>query len=202
MSKNLELESKTLITPTIYQNIVTTFTKENEFWQSNYYFDDTNSTLKAAKISLRIRLYDDHAEQTMKIPTPKKSNFHSSVELTDALTLSEAESFLKKVQTGDNANFNGSIGQYLKQHFPDINLRLFTYSKTKRCLLNGPQNCELTLDETHYPDGYFDFELEIENDDAALIQAVLQKLKHNFNFEQIPENKHESKIARASKHKI
>ncbi|KRL63860.1 CYTH domain-containing protein [Lactobacillus psittaci] len=202
MSKNLELESKTLITPTIYQNIVTTFAKENEFWQSNYYFDDTNSTLKAAKISLRIRLYDDHAEQTMKIPTPKKSNFHSSVELTDALTLSEAESFLKKVQTGDNANFNGSIGQYLKQHFPDINLRLFTYSKTKRCLLNGPQNCELTLDETHYPDGYFDFELEIENDDAALIQAVLQKLKHDFNFEKIPEKKHESKIARASKHKI
>ena len=42
--------------------------------------------------------------------------------------------------------------------------------------MNGPQNCELTLDATSYPDNYQDFELEIENTNPALIQTVLTKL--------------------------
>jgi uncharacterized protein YjbK len=67
--------------------------------------------------------------------------------------------------------------------------------------MNGPQDCELTLDATSYPDGYEDFELEIENDDPVLITNVLTKLESDYNFKQNSSNTNQSKIARASIHK-
>ena len=64
MSKNIEIESKILLSQKLYQQIITSFTKKAKFEQSNYYFDNQQQTLKKDAISLRIRLYHDHAEQT------------------------------------------------------------------------------------------------------------------------------------------
>ena len=66
---------------------------------------------------------------------------------------------------------------------------------------NGLQNCELTLDATSYPDGYQDFELEIENNDPALIKQVQTKLEHDYGFKQTKANTNQNKIARASAHR-
>lgn len=67
--------------------------------------------------------------------------------------------------------------------------------------MNGPENCELTLDATSYPDSYKDYELEIENTNPTLIQKVQQILEKDFNFTQTADNTNQNKIARASAHK-
>lgn len=201
MSKNLEIEAKTLLHQNIYQKIIKGFPIKSDFVQENYYFDTPNDLLKNHRISLRIRIYADQAEQTMKVPDPNpiQNNFHEVIEINDNLTHSDAE----KLVAQKKFTFQGNIGQYLSNHFASeqANLALFTWSKTRRILLNGPQNCELTLDATEYPDGFKDYELEIENTDPALINQVQLLLEQKFDFKQNNSNTNQSKIARASAHR-
>lgn len=201
MSKNREIEAKTLLHKAIYQQIIKDFPIKADFVQENYYFDTPNDLLKNHHISLRIRIYEDHAEQTMKVPdlNPVQNNFHEVIEINDNLTRSKAQNSVAQ----KNFAFQGNIGQYLNEHFDSeqANLTLFTWSKTRRILLNGPQNCELTLDATEYPDSYKDYELEIENTNPNLIDEVQKQLEQKYDFKQNPANTNQSKIARASAHR-
>ena len=201
MSKNREIEAKTLLHKETYQKIVSDFPVKSDFVQENYYFDTPDKLLKKHHISLRIRIYSDHAEQTMKVPDPNpvQKNYHEVIEINDNLTHAQAKELVAK----KHFTFHGNIGQYLSAHFTKEQdaVSLFTWSKTRRILMNGPQDCELTLDATSYPDGYEDFELEIENDDPVLITNVLAKLESDYNFKQNSSNTNQSKIARASIHK-
>ena len=201
MSKNREIEAKTLLAQDVYQKIVNSFPIRADFVQENYYFDTPDDLLKDHHISLRIRIYADHAEQTMKVPdlNPVQKKFHEVIEINDNLTHDQA----KKLVAQEHVDFKGNIGDYLDQHFSDQKeqLQLFTWSKTRRILMNGLQNCELTLDATSYPDGYQDFELEIENTDLALIKQVQTELEHDYGFKQTKANTNQNKIARASAHR-
>ncbi|EFQ44563.1 adenylate cyclase [Lactobacillus crispatus CTV-05] len=200
MSKNREIEAKTLLNKSVYDQITAAFPIKSDFTQENYYFDTADDLLKNHQISLRIRIYATHAEQTMKVPDPNpvQKNFHEVIEINDELTHAQA----KKLVAKKHFKFTGNIGAYLDNHFANDQkkLHLFTWSKTRRILMNGPQNCELTLDATSYPDNYQDFELEIENTNPALIQTVLTKLEQEYDFEQTAANTNQSKIARASAH--
>lgn len=201
MSKNREIEAKTLLHRETYQKIVNNFPVKSDFVQENYYFDTPDKLLKKHHISLRIRIYSNHAEQTMKVPDPNpvQRNYHEVIEINDNLTHAQAKELVAKKHFA----FHGNIGQYLTAHFAKEQdaLSLFTWSKTRRILMNGPQDCELTLDATSYPDGYEDFELEIENDDPVLITKVLTILESTYNFKQDSSNTNKSKIFRASAHK-
>ncbi|ALI52972.1 CYTH domain-containing protein [Lactobacillus helveticus] len=201
MSKNREIEAKTLLHRETYQKIVNDFPVKSDFVQENYYFDTPDKLLKKHHISLRIRIYSNHAEQTMKVPDPNpvQRNYHEVIEINDNLTHAQAKELVAKKHFA----FHGNIGQYLTAHFAKEQdaLSLFTWSKTRRILMNGPQDCELTLDATSYPDGYEDFELEIENDDPVLITKVLTILESTYNFKQDSSNTNKSKIFRASAHK-
>lgn len=201
MSKNREIEAKTLLHRETYQKIVNDFPVKSDFVQENYYFDTPDKLLKKHHISLRIRIYSDHAEQTMKVPDPNpvQRSYHEVIEINDNLTHAQAKELVAKKHFA----FHGNIGQYLTAHFAKEQdaLSLFTWSKTRRILMNGPQDCELTLDATSYPDGYEDFELEIENDDPVLITKVLAILESTYNFKQDSSTTNKSKIFRASAHK-
>lgn len=201
MSKNREIEAKTLLHRETYQKIVNDFPVKSDFVQENYYFDTPDKLLKKHHISLRIRIYSDHAEQTMKVPdtNPVQRNYHEVIEINDNLTHAQAKELVAKKHFA----FHGNIGQYLTAHFAKEQdaLSLFTWSKTRRILMNGTQDCELTLDATSYPDGYEDFELEIENDDPVLITKVLTILESTYNFKQDSSNTNKNKISRASAHK-
>lgn len=201
MSKNREIEAKTLLHKETYQKIVNSFPVKSDFVQENYYFDTPDKLLKKHQISLRIRIYSDRAEQTMKVPDPNpvQKNFHEVIEINDDLSLNQA----KKLVAKKHFTFQGNIGKYLTSHFNDQQneIKLFTWSKTRRILMNGPENCELTLDATSYPDNYKDYELEIENTNPALIAKILAKLEKDYHFTQNATNTNQSKIARASAHK-
>lgn len=94
MSKNREIEAKTLLAQDVYQKIVNSFPIRADFVQENYYFDTPDDLLKDHRISLRIRIYADHAEQTMKVPdlNPVQKKFHEVIEINDNLTHDQAKS--------------------------------------------------------------------------------------------------------------
>ncbi|MBA1394033.1 CYTH domain-containing protein, partial [Lactobacillus sp. XV13L] len=174
MSENTEIEAKVVLPQDIYRKVLAGFASKSSFDQVNYYFDTDSGLLKEANVSCRIRLFADHGEQTLKVPntSPVQANYHEAIEINDALTLAAARHLVDQAQTHPDFNFHGTVGSYLNAHFgPAISLRLQTYSKTHRSLLRGPHGCELTLDDTVYPDGYEDFELEIENSQLALIKG-------------------------------
>lgn len=205
MTKNREIEAKTILKESVYNHLKATFPKKADFIQENYYFDTPNWDLKNHNIGLRIRIFTDHAEQTMKVPDtrPVQKKFHEVIEINDNLTLTKARELVKQAQEGQSFIFSGNVGQYLQEHFTDLqkHLVLFTWSKTRRILANGPQDCELTLDKTSYPDQYQDFELEIENTDPNLIKQVQTQLEHDFSFKQTKNNTNQNKIARATAHR-
>lgn len=202
MTQNREIEAKTILSKTVYQNIVKAFPGKADFKQENYYFDTTKSLLKHHKIALRIRIFKDHAEQTLKVPDlrPVQSKFHEVIEINDKLELQQAKSLVKQASNDKEITFTGTVGAYLSKHFSTQKYHLLTWSKTERILLNGPENCELTLDATSYPDGFEDYELEIENTDPALIKNVLLMLEKEYNFKQTNSNTNQSKIGRAFAH--
>ncbi|RVU69905.1 MULTISPECIES: CYTH domain-containing protein [Lactobacillus] len=205
MSKNREIEAKTLLTKEVYQKLCHAFPLKADFKQENYYFDSPNFFLKQHQIGLRIRLFEDHAEQTMKVPDPcpVQKKFHEVIEINDDLSLTHAKELLSQAENGHQFTFAGNVGQYLQEHFPEeiSQLKLFTWSKTRRILASGPQNCELTLDATSYPDGYQDYELEIENTDPTLIKKVQLELEEAYSFTQNSKNTNQNKIGRATAHR-
>ncbi|CCI81701.1 CYTH domain-containing protein [Lactobacillus hominis] len=205
MTKNIEIESKTLITQDTYEKMVAAFAKKSEYIQQNFYFDTPNLDLANNYSSVRIRVYVEHAEQTLKAKEkdPKQNKYHEVVEINDLLPLAQAEQMVHAAQDKEHFTFGGDVGNYLNKHFDKeiVNtLELRTWSKTRRIMADGPDKCDLTLDLTEYEDGFCDFELEIENDDPSLIKKVLGELQKQFNFKSTPENTNQNKVERAFTH--
>ena len=205
MSQNNEIEAKIILPKAIYQKLCHDFPVKQSFTQENYYFDTTESLLKQYNISCRIRLFSDHAEQTLKVPNknPIQNDFHEAIEINDSLKLDEAKALIKHVAKGSPIIFKYSVGEYLDQKFSQkLKLHLQTFCKTHRTLANGPQNCELTFDDNIYPDNYEDFELEIENHNPDLIEQILAELKKEYKFTQNYTNTNQAKVARAYIHRV
>lgn len=206
MSKNLEIESKTLLDKETYEKMRAAFTAKSDFIQKNYYFDIPDFDLKNSDASLRIRILVDHAEQTIKVKetNPKEKKYSERIEINDLLSVAQAEQMTQSSYEGDFFLFGGDVGDYLQKYYSSEaihSLKLISWSQTRRILANGPENCELTLDLTEFPDGYYDFELEIENDDPDIIKKVLSELEKQFNFTVNKENTNQSKVQRAWEHK-
>jgi uncharacterized protein YjbK len=202
MSENQEIEAKYLLTSELYQQLLHAFPSKQSFSQANYYYDTPDFNLRAHFCGLRIRTFKDHAEETMKVPDPAKlqNKFHEVMEINDKLALQTAKDLVKE----HKLLLTGQVGAYLKHHFADsiAGLQQFSWSKTQRCLVNGPSNCELTLDETQYPDGWVDFELEIENHNPQTIQRVSELLQQQFNFHPGQNECNQNKIDRATQHRL
>ena len=206
MSKNLEIESKTLLDKDTYEKMRDAFTAKSDFIQKNYYFDTPDFDLKNSDASLRIRILVDHAEQTIKVKEtkPKENKYSERVEINGLLSVAQAEQMAQSAYEGTFFLFGGDVGNYLQKHYSKESihsLKLISRSQTRRILAVGPENCELTLDLTEFPDGYYDFELEIENDDPATIKKVLAELEKQFDFKANKENTNQSKVKRAWEHK-
>ena len=206
MSKNLEIESKTLLGKETYKKIRAAFSPKADFIQRNYYFDTPDFDLKNSDASLRIRILVDHAEQTIKVKdaNPRENKYSERIEINDLLSVAQAEQMVKSSHEGTFFLFGGDVGDYLQKHYSNEaihSLKLISWSQTRRTIINGPENCELTLDLTEFPDEYYDFELEIENDDPNIIKKVLAELEKQFNFKVNKENTNQSKVKRAWEHK-
>lgn len=193
MSKQVETEFKTLITAQKAQLIKSQLPLITVFDQTNYYYELPNKALKNHKIALRTRLFKDCGEQTLKIPQFTKTNAHRLIEITDNLTLSQANDLI----TQQGILQNGQIAKQLSAlNIPLSELFIWGSAKTTRSLLKFHEQT-VTLDMTTYPDQTTDYELEIEVSNLTIGQQYFEEICQTF---EITDFIYDNKIARASQH--
>ena len=187
----LEIEFKTLLSQEKFNQIKTDYAFAPAFTQTNYYYDTKDRQLKAQHCGLRLRLFADHAEQTLKVPAPVKSAVHHQLlEITDPLTLPQAKILIAH-KTFDQ---NHQVGQALRKRQINLqDLQLLTQATTTRRVCSLPYG-DLTLDHTRYLNGHRDFELELETKTPQKAHAAYQALLHHY---QICEQPVVNKVTRA-----
>lgn len=187
MSKEIEIEFKSMLTNDEYERLLHYYTITNDQFviQTNLYFDTVDFQLKQQGMGLRIRRFAEKAEATLKVPQSI-----SLLEITDTLTLADTEQALQ------NNQFTSKAIEILAQlHNLAISLtdlHLIGQLTTKRVEFMIPEG-KLALDESWYSDQH-DFELEIEVPDASYGEAEFKQLLNNF---QLPYRKTQNKIVRA-----
>jgi uncharacterized protein YjbK len=94
-----EIEFKSLIEEKKFKELMMYFsmiaTKKESYVQTNYYFDDENSSLNERGITLRLRCKKDQWELTAKLPSDKKALFSESTEYNEALSEEEAKQLVE-----------------------------------------------------------------------------------------------------------
>ncbi|MFC6169321.1 CYTH domain-containing protein [Loigolactobacillus jiayinensis] len=182
MSRQKEREFKNLLTAAEYQLLQQTYNFNLSFKQTNLYFDTATQQLRQMGCGLRIRLFVDQAEQTLKVPA---SDNHDLWELTDQLNVAVARR--GEIQRA------GQVADYLQKHKIDIaHLQMTGYAQTKRQQVRLPAGL-LVLDQTIYADDGVDYELELEvtaDTTATIFQEIL-------SLRDIPQRPVTNKVARA-----
>lgn len=175
MSIQSEQEFKTLITADEAAAMQAALTFAPAFGQANTYYDTDDYRLQKASLGLRIRLFNTRAEETLKLP---KGPDRLLEEMTDPLTVSEARQLIR----ANSIATHGQIREYLaSQQIEPASLQQFAAATTWRHLLDTPAG-KLTLDETHYPNGKRDWELELEYHDEPAAKAYWSQLVSEFNI--------------------
>ncbi|WP_368251735.1 CYTH domain-containing protein [Enterococcus sp. 2201sp1_2201st1_B8_2201SCRN_220225] len=191
MTTAKEIEFKTMLTAEEFQRVKTHYqlTEKTVKKQTNYYFDTPDQRLKKRHWGLRIRLYPDSAEQTLKIPASTGGLW----EITDSLTLKEAQRLTKKAQLkadGQIANKLASIGIKVEE------IVLLADLTTARWEFKIPAGL-LAIDESWYGNGH-DYELELEVSDFTQGKEQFQHLLTELDLTFRPGA---NKITRAIKEK-
>lgn len=188
MTIALEREFKNPLTQAEFQRILNQYDFAPVFIQSNRYFDTLNGELKQRHMGLRIRCFETYGEQTLKVPYKDSNQDHALTEITDPLTLTQAQA--GKLQT------SGQVNNYLKKIGLPLNmlqpLGLIT-TKRHQCAL--PIGL-LVLDETTFPDHTTDYEIELETQQAKHSIALDAWLKQLA----IPQRPSLNKIQRLLQH--
>lgn len=91
MSKELEIEFKTLLTKEEYVRLCERFKDCKRNLQINYYFDTSRFTLKASEIGLRVRMMD----KDKYVVTLKKKKGYVLQEINETITKETFDQFLE-----------------------------------------------------------------------------------------------------------
>lgn len=179
MAESVEIEYKSMLSATEFQQVITYFhlNEENFHTQTNFYFDTPDQKLKALGCGLRIRLTATKGELTLKTPLAE-----GLLETTDTFSPSQAQEFLA---TG-MILLNGTVAEALRRLGIDpTEVRLFTQLKTKRAEFSIPAGL-LALDESWYGATGHDYELELEVKEASQGQAEFRSLLQRLGVQEKP----------------
>jgi len=187
MSHQVEKEFKNLLTKDEYEQLLTVFELDGKepVHQTNVYYDTADGQLRHQGMGLRIRIYDDFSEQTLKSPLGE----HEMLETTDPLSLEEGNHLVRNGQL----KLNGDVARLLKEKEIAIeNIEPVGQLSTFRYIIPVPEG-EFCLDASYYQDQN-DYELEFETNDVEIGLPVFEKflVKHGIN-----RRKTLQKIARA-----
>ena len=172
MSQNIEKEFKNLLNKEEYEALIVAFDLDETepTKQTNIYFDTPDFKLKGLNSGLRIRMYEDKGEITLKTPIQE----NEKLETNDDLTLDEAktlvEAHLMKA-TGNVADKLKGLG------IAPWDLVIIGQLSTIRYDFPGDKGT-FFLDKSFYQD-QMDYELEFESeslDEGALIFQNFLKL--------------------------
>lgn len=187
MSKEIEIEFKSMLTKNEYETLLRYYNVSDEQFvtQTNLYFETTDFQLKQHGMGLRIRRFADKAEATLKIPQTI-----GLLEVTDPLTLNEVDEALAKDQFAQQA---AEILEQLKTlKIPLSDLHLIGKLITKRAEFMISEG-KLALDESWYSE-HHDFELELEVPNSGFDETAFKHLLAKFD---LPYRKTQNKIVRA-----
>jgi uncharacterized protein YjbK len=169
MQTNLEIEYKTLLSLSEFDQLGKRFSHVAPVRQTNHYFDTPDLKLRANKLSLRIRTFDDAAEMTLKIPQ-KVGNLEHNI----ALTSEEANAILATKTLPQNCINIQNILELLKGYAIDLSAVRFLGSLTTTRREYETSIGLMALDKNEYS-GRLDYELELEVADA-------RSGEKNFNY--------------------
>lgn len=188
---SLEIEFKNLLTASEYADLKQSYPFGHPFRQQNFYFDTAVSALRRINCGLRIRIFADYAEQTLKIPAPLKSAAkHQLYEITDRLTVAQAQQLVAQQQIMAPSQVATALAA---RQIDRTQLQLIGSGSTLRCLAPLAAG-DLTLDQTSYPNQRQDFELELETTTPATSVTFYHELLQQH---QIPQRPRQNKVARA-----
>lgn len=180
--KQLEIEYKTMLSKEHFQQLQHDFRDAPAIEQVNIYFDTPDFDLKAQRSSLRVRLFQERAELTLKTPETI-----GNLEHNQQLTPREVERILSDLEFP-----RGSIVHTLKKkQIPSNQLKNLGSLKTIRREKKFAFGL-LALDENGYR-GQVDYELEVEVVDAIQGKLTFERF---LRLKQIPFLPAKSKIAR------
>lgn len=183
MKTNLEIEYKTLLSLSEFDQLRKRFSHIKPVRQTNHYFDTTDLKLRGNKLSLRLRTFDDAAEMTLKIPQ-KVGNLEHNISLTSE----EGMAILAGRSLPQNCINIQSILDILKDYAIDAaDIQLLGSLTTIRREYQTPIGL-MALDKNDYS-GKTDYELELEVNDA-------ETGEQNFNHF-LKENNIEYRYARS-----
>ncbi len=153
--KQLEIEYKTLLNTKEFKQLTAKFSEAPLFSQTNYYFDTAAFDLRKAKLALRIRVFSDRAELTLKIPQKVGNLEHTlHLDLADALTI------IKKQELPIN-----TVTQIIIDRGFDLaKINSIGHLTTNRREVKLPIGL-LAIDENYYANR-MDYEIELEVADA------------------------------------
>ncbi|MHC5373296.1 CYTH domain-containing protein [Enterococcus sp. LJL120] len=186
MSESVEIEYKSLLTATDYQKLIDFYqlTAADFFSQTNAYYDTATGRLQKAGWGLRIRLYSDYGEATLKTPLTD-----GLLETTDKLSLAEASTY---VEAGKFLSVGHTVKKMQELAVTPAELEQIAQLTTKRAEFKIPEGL-LAIDHSFYS-GQEDFEVELEVTDVQIGQQAFRTFLQKFD---IPYKKADNKIKRA-----
>ncbi|GAB2022902.1 CYTH domain-containing protein [Pseudolactococcus yaeyamensis] len=183
MQTNLEIEYKTLLSLSEFDQLSKRFSHIAPVRQTNHYFDTPDLKLRGNKLSLRIRTFDNTAEMTLKIPQ-QVGNLEHNV----ALTYEKACAILASKTLPQNCITIQRIFDILKVYAIDLSAIQLLGSLTTTRREYETNIGLMALDKNEYS-GKLDYELELEVADAPIGEG-------NFN-QFLKENQIEYRYARS-----
>lgn len=175
MSQHVEKEFKNLLTREEYEQLIIELqlTEMEPIHQSNVYYDTADGQLRALEMGLRIRLFEDSGEQTLKSPL----EMHANLETTDPLTFKEANEL---IDTG-KLKEDGHVAAQLVSAGIDLN-QLLQVGQLSTIRYEFPGDGGIYfLDKSYYQDQK-DYELEFEADDLEAGIEIFEKMLHKFKI--------------------
>jgi uncharacterized protein YjbK len=167
--------------------------------QLNLYLDTDTGTFRGARMTLRVRITPDHARLTWKHGRGVDGCTFRSTEIETVLNRAEA---VRWVRTGafDGLDLGALEGfEEASVRLGGAALRITNWSLTRRAVCDTPRGITVEADETVFPDGFRDFEVEAEDDDPALALEVIEEAAQAAGVTLRPQPR--TKHARADLHR-
>ena len=181
MSTNLEIESKSMLSKSDYEKLISIFGSDKIYEQVNYYIDTKSCDLIKRKCGLRIRTLNDKNEFTLKVP-----NNEGKLEINQQISDKQVENAIKA-----NAIPDGEIKDYLvnvlKANINDLKVLGKLTTKRLDLYYNGSL---ISIDESNY-NGLTDYEIEAEDNSMKKAESNLKQLlkENEIEFKQSRLNK-------------
>lgn len=159
MSKELEIEFKTLLSRDEWQHLIEIEQPKTKLVQTNIYFDDKSQTLKNHGAAFRIRIIENGIiEMTLKTKA-KEGHF----ELNIPIHLEDYQSFKRTGLLPHNQSLETALSQF---NITSSSLKEVATLKTTRFEKRLSSDATIMIDHSQYY-GNEDFELEMEVTDAS-----------------------------------